>query len=177
LHFLPFLQKFDIHTNKRGDRMKTSLCLCICLGLLPACAPAQEKVDEAALLMKLDRDFDTAAAEKGVDGWVEYFAPNGSMLSDTSAPTTGPSAIRAEMEPVFKDSTFSLRWHPTKAELMIPGVIGYTVGRWERSRKNKEGTWMKSTGTYSTTWKKQPDGSWKIVLDSGVSDGPPVESK
>ena len=111
-----------------------------------------------------------------MDGYA-YFAPNGSMLSDTSKPTTGPAEIRAEMEPVFKDSTFSLRWHPTKGEMMIPGVIGYTVGRWERIRKNKEGKWMKSTGTYSTTWKKQPDNSWKIVLDSGVSDGPPVEVK
>jgi ketosteroid isomerase-like protein len=99
------------------------------------------------------------------------------MLSDTSKPTTGPLEIRAEMEPVFKDSTFTLRWHPTKGEIMIPGVIGYTVGRWERIWKNKEGKWMRSTGNYSTTWKKQPDGSWKIVLDSGTSDGPPVEIK
>ena len=36
---------------------------------------------------------------------------------------------------------------------------------------------MKSTGTYSTTWMKQPDGSWKIVLDTGNPDGPPVEIK
>ena len=61
--------------------------------------------------------------------------------------------------------------------MMIPGVIGYTVGRWERIRKDKENKWMKSTGTYSTTWKKQPDSSWKIVLDSGVSDGTHVEVK
>ena len=136
---------------------------------------AQGKIDEAALLMQLDREFDRATAEKGIDGWVTYFAPNGSMLSDTSKPTTGLAEIRAEMEPVLKDSTFKLRWHPTKADVMIPGVIGYTVGRWERIRRNKEGKWVKSTGTYSTTWKKQPHGSWKIVLDSGVSDGPPVE--
>ena len=140
-------------------------------------ALGQEKMDEVALLMQLDRAFDKATAEKGVDGWVAYFAPNGSMLSDTSKPTTGPTEIRAEMEPVFKDSTFTLRWQPTKAEMMIPGVIGYTVGRWERIRKNKEGNWMKSTGTYSTTWKKQPGNSWKIILDSGVSDGPPIEVK
>ena len=140
-------------------------------------AIGQEKNDEAALLMQLDRDFDKATTEKGVDGWVSYFAPNGSMLSDTSKPTTGPAEIRSEMEPVFKDSSFSLRWHPTKGEMMIPGVIGYTVGRWEKIRKNKEGKWMKSTGTYSTTWKKQPDSSWKIVLDSGVSDSPPIEVK
>ena len=151
--------------------------LCLFISLLSAFAMGQGKGDDAALLMQLDRDFDKATAEQGVDGWVAYFAPNGSMLSDTSKPTTGPTAIRAVMEPVFQDTTFTLRWHPTKAEIMIPEVIGYTVGRWERIRKDKEGKWMKSTGTYSTTWKKQPDGSWKIVLDSGISDGPPVEVK
>jgi len=156
--------------------MKTfvSIFFFVCLSTF---AMGQEKMDEAALLMQLDRDFDKATAEKGVDGWVAYFAPNGSMLGDTSKPTTGLAEIRAQMEPVFKDSTFTLRWHPTKAEMMIPGVIGYTVGRWERIRKDKENKWMKSTGTYSTTWKKQPDSSWKIVLDSGVSDGTPVEVK
>jgi ketosteroid isomerase-like protein len=157
--------------------MKTSLFLCTIFCFLPSYASAQEKEDEAAILMQLDREFDSATAQKGVDGWIAYFAPNGSMLSDTSTPTTGPAAIRAEMGPVFKDSTFSLRWHPTKAEMMLPGVIGYTVGRWERIRKNKEGKWMKSTGSYSTTWKKQPDSTWKIVLDSGAADGPPVEIK
>ena len=150
-----------------------TLCFIFPIGILMA----QDTKDEASLLMQLDRDFDKATAEKGVEGWVAYFAPNGSMLEDTSKPTTGPAEIRAEMEPVFRDSTFTLRWHPTKAEMMIPGVIGYTVGRWERIRKNKAGKWMKSTGTYSTTWKKQPDSSWKIVLDSGVPDGPPVEVK
>jgi ketosteroid isomerase-like protein len=136
---------------------------------------AQQETNEASLIMQLDRDFDRATTEKGIDGWMMYFAPNGSMLSDTNQPTTGIAAIRSEMEPVFKDSSFSLRWYPTKGEIMIPGVIGYTVGRWERLLKNKEGKLMKSTGTYSTTWKKQPDGSWKIILDSGNPDGSPVE--
>jgi ketosteroid isomerase-like protein len=151
--------------------------LFLLISLLSMFVMGQENKSEVALLMQLDRDFDKATAEKGVDGWVAYFAPNGSMLSDTSKPTTGIAEIRAAMKPVFDNSSFSLRWHPTKAEIMIPGVIGYTVGRWERLQKNNEGKWMKSAGTYSTTWKRQPDSSWKIVLDSGVSDGPPVDVK
>jgi ketosteroid isomerase-like protein len=149
------------------------LCFFLSIGIMTA----QEVQDEAALLMQLDRDFDTATAEKGVDGWVAYFAPNGSMLGDTSKPNTGPEEIRQAMEPAFQDSSFSLRWHPVKAEMMMPGVLGYTVGRWERIRGNKEGRLMRSTGTYTTVWKKQPDGSWKIVLDTGNPDGPPVEIK
>jgi ketosteroid isomerase-like protein len=157
--------------------MKMLYSILVLISIPLTVARTQEKVDEVALLMQLDRDFDKATAKNGVEGWVAYFAPNGSMLDDTSRPTIGPAEIRAVMTNAFKDSTFTLRWHPTKGEMMIPGVIGYTVGRWERIRKNKDGKWMKSTGTYSTTWKKQPDTSWKIVLDSGVSDGPPVELK
>jgi ketosteroid isomerase-like protein len=138
---------------------------------------AQNPNNEALHLLQLDRDFDKATAERGVDGWVMYFAPNGSMLGDTSQPTTGLAAIRADMEPALSDTNFSLRWHPVKAEMLIPGVLGYTVGRWERIRKTKEGTVIKKTGTYTSVWKKQPDGSWKIVLDTGSPDEPPVEIK
>ena len=61
--------------------------------LLFLCLPfsftyGQKIKKEAELLMRLDREFDKATAEKGVDGWVAYFAPNGSMLSDTSKPTS-----------------------------------------------------------------------------------------
>jgi ketosteroid isomerase-like protein len=149
------------------------LCFFLSIGIMSA----QEVQDEAAFLMQLDRDFDTATAEKGVEGWIAYFAPNGSMLGDTSKPNTGREEIRQAMEPAFQDSNFSLRWHPVKAEMMMPGVLGYTVGRYERLRRNKEGKRMKSTGSYTTIWKKQPDGSWKIVLDTGNSDGPPTEIK
>ena len=131
---------------------------------------AQETNNEADLLMQLDRDFDKATSEKGVDGWVPYFAQNGSMLGDTSQPITGHLAIRAEMEPAFNDKNFSLRWHPVKADMLIPGVLGYTVGRWERIRKKDDGTIIRKTGTYTSIWKKQPDSSWKIVLDTGSPD-------
>jgi ketosteroid isomerase-like protein len=151
----------------------------MCLFLLPAFflghAVAQEKTDEASALMQLDREFDKATAEKGIDGWIAYFAPNGSMISDTSKPTTGMAEIRAEMEPVFNDPGFSLRWQPVKAEIMIPGVLGYTTGRYQQLRKRKTGKLMKSAGIYASIWMKQPDGSWKIVLDTGNPDGPPVE--
>ena len=145
--------------------------------LFAAAAFAQNIPDEAPLLMQLDRDFDNATALKGLAGWIAYFAPNGSMLSDTNKPITGADEIRKAMEGAFIDSSFSLRWHPVKAEMMMPGVLGFTIGRWERSRRNKEGKLMRSTGSYTTVWKKQPDGAWKIVLDTGNQDGPAKEIK
>jgi ketosteroid isomerase-like protein len=157
--------------------MNRFICIAVLIYFPFLLAPGQEKIDEAEILMRLDREFDKTTAERGVDGWVAYFAPNGSMIGDTSRPTTGPVEIRKAMEPLFKDSTFSLRWQPTKAEMLIPGVLGYTIGRYVRLKRNKEGKLMKWTGSYSTIWKKQPGGTWKIILDTGESDGSPEEMK
>ena len=129
---------------------------------------------EADTLMQLDKDFDEATARKGVEGWVMYFAENGSMVSGTAAPTTGRDAIRKAMSGLFGDSTFSLRWTPTSAGIFIPGKLGYTVGRSEQRGKDKEGRRVIKRGVYTTLWMKQGDGSWKIIFDTGSSDGPPV---
>ena len=134
------------------------------------------KNDEAELLLQLDRDFDKATCEKGVEGWVAYFAPNGSMVGETSRPVIGPVDIRKTMEPLFRDSTFSLRWHPTKSEMLIPELLGYTKGRYVRLKKVADKL-MRWTGNYSTIWMMQPDSSWKVVFDTGNSDGPPEEVK
>jgi len=158
--------------------MKRKILIIIYYLFIPTAALfTQEKNIEAEILLKLDREFDKAAAEKGVEGWIAYFAPNGSMLSDTTMPITGLKEIRKAMEPAFSDSSFSLRWEPIKAEMMIPGVLGYTTGKWIRLWKNKQDKFMKAVGTYSSTWKKQPDGSWKIILDTGNTDEPPEEIK
>lgn len=156
-------------------RIMIDVSLIALLAFLVQNANAQDstKTDEAQLITQLDRDFDAATAEKGVDGWVSYFADNGSMLGQADKPITGHAAIRETMTEMFANPNFSLRWQPTKAEILIPGFMGYTVGKFQRHAVNKAGKKTLLTGTYVSIWKKQPDGAWKIILDTGSPDGPP----
>lgn len=144
----------------------------VALAQQPAPATQNPAAEERDLLLGLDRAFNTATAEKGIEGWVAYFAPNGSMLGATEPPVTGPEAIRKYMEAVFTEPESSLRWQPTRAEMLIPGVLGYTAGRFERRRKTPAGKHALLRGSYVTVWRKQADGSWKIILDTGHPDGP-----
>lgn len=130
--------------------------------------------DEREVLLQLDRDFDKDTAEKGAEGWAAYFAENGAMLPSGGHPIIGPEAIRNYMAGTVANPDFSLRWRPLKAEIWIPADLGYTLGRWERKAKNKEGKTEVLRGTYVTIWKKQTAGSWKIILDTGSPDGPPT---
>lgn len=157
--------------------MKRLVFIAILVLLLSASGVARAEpaaADERQPLLQADRDFDQATAEKGIEGWVAYFAENGSMLPEKGAPISGHEAIRQAMGPAFANPDFSLRWQPTRAEILIPGMLGYTVGRFERKTKNPEGKTVRVRGTYFSVWKKQADGSWKIVFDTGSADGPPT---
>ena len=57
-------------------------------------------------------------------------------------------------------------------EILIPGALGYTLGRYQRRRNGDDGRPQIQHGTYFTLWRKQADGSWKIAADTGQPDGP-----
>jgi ketosteroid isomerase-like protein len=57
-----------------------------------------------------------------------------------------------------------LVWHPTYAAIARSGDLGWTTGPYELSAKGE-----KDFGQFSTVWRKQGDGTWKFVIDLGVS--------
>lgn len=132
----------------------------------PADAPqAPEQV-----LLKADRDFAQATAQRRLEGWMEYMAEDAVLFS--AKPVVGKSAIRDFQAPAFANPEFQLQWQPTRAEMFPSGDMGYTVGRYELHAKNAKGEPVVRHGSYLTVWKKQADGSWKVVADGGSPDKP-----
>ena len=125
---------------------------------------------EQLLLRDMDIQFDLDTAKRGADGWAGYFAQNGSMVLGKGPPITGPQAIHQVMQKAFANPGTSLRWKPQKSEMLIPGSLGYTIGRYERRSLDKDGKTNIQVGTYVSIWKKQQDGTWKILLDTGEPD-------
>lgn len=58
------------------------------------------------------------------------------------------------------------------AVLAESGELGYTVGQYTITVTGEDGERSVEKGKYVTIWRKQADGSWKVVLDGGNSDGP-----
>lgn len=52
------------------------------------------------------------------------------------------------------------------------GTLGYNYGRYEWRGLGKDGKALVGTGWFLTIWKRQPDGSWKYVMDNGAPDRP-----
>ena len=64
-----------------------------------------------------------------------------------------------------------LSWQPVYAEIASGGDMGWTTGPWEWRPQTAADT-PQAYGEYNTIWKRQPDSTWKFVLDFGVAHGP-----
>jgi ketosteroid isomerase-like protein len=72
------------------------------------------------------------------------------------------------------DPALSLKFHATKVEVAKSGDVDYTQGTYTMTVTDpKTKQLIHDHGSYVTTYRKQPDGTWKAVADIATSDVPP----
>lgn len=57
------------------------------------------------------------------------------------------------------------------------GTLGYNYGRYEWRVPGPDGKAESRTGWFLTIWKRQPNGTWRYVLDDGTPDPKPTTTK
>ncbi|MBX7124594.1 MAG: DUF4440 domain-containing protein [Cyclobacteriaceae bacterium] len=133
-------------------------------------APMRESGQDA--IMRTDREFSAMSAEKGVAAaFVAYADDEVVKPSEGSQPIFGKDALAASYN--GRKLNFRLTWEPLKAE--ASGDLGYTFGNWTLKSTTTTGRDTTTYGNYVSIWKRQPDGSWKYVLDTGNGTPAPTE--
>ncbi len=150
--------------------MASALRLMLALLLCSIAALAAQPPD---VLKQADSDFCQATRAKGLDGWMSWFADNGS-LPQMTPPVQGKAALRAFYQSLFDHKDLEFRWAPDHAELFPAGNLGYTSGRYAMSFTGADGKRVARSGSYLTVWQKQSDNSWKVLSDFGVPDPAPA---
>jgi len=120
------------------------------------------------LLFELEAKFARDVAARGGAGFADWFADDGVAMGNGSQPQIGKVAIAKSANWSPKD--YQLTWTPTDAVLGPSGDMGYTWGHYEGRAKDAHGNPVVTSGRYITVWRKQADGSWKVVLDAGAND-------
>ncbi len=130
--------------------------------------------DGAEALKKMEADFMKSAAEKGSIGYMSYYAADAVELPNGTAAIQGKDNIAKTMG--FLDQPGNkLEWTPEFADMSASGDLGYTYGTFVFRSKDKNGNPVSEHGKYTSIWKKQKDGTWKVVLDMGNSSTPPKQ--
>jgi ketosteroid isomerase-like protein len=79
-------------------------------------------------------------------------------------------AVRAAIGGMMSDPRFSLSFHADQVVASRSGDLVYEIGSYAMTFSGEGGKTMRQTGRYVDVWRKQADGSWKVVLDAPVSD-------
>lgn len=120
------------------------------------------------LLFELEARFAKDVAARGGAAFADWFAGDGVSLGNGAAPNIGKVAIAKSANWSPKD--YQLTWTPTDAMMGPSGDMGYTWGHYEGHSKDANGNPLTTTGRYITVWRKEADGSWKVVLDAGANE-------
>jgi ketosteroid isomerase-like protein len=127
-----------------------------------------------ASLMQADRDFADATHQRGIDGWMSFFARDAIRIRYRANMVKGHDAVRAFDLPTISDTTFTLNWEPTDAYVFDGGTIGATTGRyWVVSRKSDSIGKELSRGRYVSMWRREGN-RWLVIMDTGYPEPAPA---
>jgi ketosteroid isomerase-like protein len=122
------------------------------------------------LLYDLEARFAKDVLEQGGAGFAAWFADDGVAMGNGAAPLIGKVAIAKSAN--WSPKAYQLTWTPTDAMMGPSGDMGYTWGHYEGHSKDANSNPVLTSGRYITMWRKEPDGSWKVVLDAGANEPP-----
>lgn len=139
--------------------------------LVISASDAQSQKLPQALTQMIDAER-AFAARALVVGWkqafLEYFA-DGAVGFDGSA---GPAKEQIQKNP-DPPADLQLIWEPRFGDVAASGELGYLTGPVRNIRKSRDNGRPRHSN-YASVWKRQPDGSFKVVIDFGVTTPQPV---
>jgi ketosteroid isomerase-like protein len=144
------------------------MAICFCAG--PNVAQQKTQLNDPKAMVETERAFSRASEEKGTrEAFTEFIADDGILFRPT--PVFGKKWMQEHPLPASPTRSV-LSWQPILADVSRAGDLGYTTGPWQ-FRKDIKDARPTAFGNFMTVWKKEANGSWKFVLDLGISNPEP----
>ncbi len=155
--------------------MKTKLVVAGCLALLSftlVCtgSAADTKLEQA--LRDLDAQWSKDAGAKDVDKAVSYYAESAVVMPPNASAAMTKASIRNAWKEMLTTPGAAISWKATKVEVAKSGDLAYVSGTYEETMTDASGKSAKDHGKYVEIFKKQADGTWKVIVDIWNSDLP-----
>lgn len=145
---------------------------------LAGASPPPSPAREFDVISKTERDFAAMSVSEGLaKSFLAYAAPDGVIFR----PTAVPAVETFQRDLKEGDGGQVLDWWPVVGTISRSHDLALSVGPWTLDTPVAPGASERRRlyGYYATVWRKQPDGSWKFVIDGagGRIGGPPARAK
>ena len=141
---------------------------------LLSCQPAPPDLEtEGEALMQLSREWSDLIETGDLDAIMSHWDEDAVMLPPDMPALEGKAAIRGFVEAAMAVPGFAIRWEPLSVHVASGGDMAYMIERNVTTVSDSLGNPIESHGKVVTVWRKNPDGSWKNVIDMWNSAPPP----
>lgn len=140
---------------------RLALAASACL-LLAACASAPPRSDPAEALSSLraaETAFADGMAKRDFAAFAAFVAEDAVFING-GEPLHGREAVLAHWRRFFEGEAAPFAWRIEIAEIADGGRLGYSEGP-------VSGADGKAFARYYSTWRREPDGRWRVVFDNG----------
>ena len=133
--------------------------------VLGGCGGRVDPKQEEQELMETSRAWSRAAQKGDVDAMLAYWSEDAVVIQPGQEVARGRESQRRMLEGMKKLPGFSISWEPLEARISDGGDMGYLIERTTMKINGPEGRPVTQQYRAVTIWRKQPDGSWKNVVD------------
>lgn len=124
---------------------------------------ANAKSAEEKAIVEADLAFAADCAKRGAAAaFGDRMHPDSKMFPARQPVAVGPEAARA----LFNDDTSKWEWAPVQT--VANGDLGVTWGIALITGKGEDGKPFAVTSRYTTVWRRDASGAWKIWIDVGT---------
>jgi ketosteroid isomerase-like protein len=117
---------------------------------------------------KTEEAFARTMAQRDLTAFAGFLAPEAVFLGEE--PLHGAKAVVAGWAKYFQGPTAPFSWAPESVEVIESGGLAISKG----PVFDPQGT---RVGTFVSTWRREPNGKWRIVLDTGCPPCPSCPPK
>jgi len=119
--------------------------------------------------------FSRSVETKDIAAFQAFIDADARFVSGTV--TRGIADISTAWGVFFSDNAPKMKWRPQFIEVLDDGTLALSRGPYRMIVQGPDGTVTEHWGTFNSVWRKQDDGSWKIIFDAGneSDEAPPEE--
>ena len=135
------------------------------ISVATGCAPTGDPVADEAAIRAVDSQMVAALRARDLDGWLDFLAEDARILPPNVPAVEGKTAIRELISGLLSLPDFSVTHHPGVITVGGGGDIAYISYSYELTVPDSQGGSITETGKNISIFRKQADGSWKLVVD------------
>ncbi len=137
------------------------------------CASSPDPAADQAAIRAIDTQMVAVLNARNLDAWLGFVTDDARMMPPNAPTVEGKEAIRQLLAGLLTIPSFTVSHHPGTIVVSRAGDLAYGSYACELTVRDAQGTAVTERGKDISLFRKQPDGSWKLVVDMWSADQPP----